>query len=104
MSTNPLGNAWKVAPTFILGAAPQLVGGGVEGAPLAKRVMWNGKYRDDGTGLLGVSISNEEDGDYYPLDAGIKETLLLGPGAQAQIWAKATAENTPFYVYEVISQ
>lgn len=103
MSAAAFGTAWTVAAPFTLGAVPILVGGGVEGAPSAKRVMWTGKYRDDGTGTLGVSISDAEGGEYFPLESGIKESIPIGPGAQAQVWAKATAENTPFYVYEVIS-
>lgn len=103
MSTTPFGTAWRVAAVFTLGAVPILVGGGVEGAPSAKRTMWVGKYLSDSTGTLGVSISDAEVGNYFPLEAGIKESIPIGPGAQAQVWAKATAENTPFYVYEVIS-
>lgn len=100
MSTASYAASFKVRAVTV-GTAAVLVGSNVDGSANAKRLIWNGTYLDDGTGNFNVSISDTQNGDYYPLQAGVEKKKPLGPGAQ--IWALASKTGTLFVDEEISS-
>lgn len=84
-----------------VGTVAAKVGSNPDGTPNPKRVIWNGTYLDDGTGTFNVSISDSQNGDYYPLQAGVEKKKPIGPGQQ--IWAIASGPGTLFVDEEVSS-
>lgn len=84
-----------------VGTAAVLVGSNSDGTNPAKQLIWNGTYLDDGTGNFNVAISDSENGDFYPLQAGVEKKKPIGSGQQ--IWAIASKTGTLFVDVEFSS-